>query len=340
MINLIKNEFIKLMKKKSTYIFLIITFLFIILTNILYKHFYNGISYSGYYKDDAEFYSTVLRQLDPNNSEQVEEYVEIKTQLDVINLISKYGFDSWQANIIPGQVSSIIGLINRYTYIEKDEFALTDAKKKYDTFINALDSDNWRYFAELELEEVNLLLSEKQQFSIDNNLNSEGSTYDFKIYEINKQILEWRLEKDISYANTFLNTALQNYSRSSRNIIYYEAESNHSYSDKLDYYDSLKEANINKYYIENNIRNIKDYDNRYILVNLLNEYELFILIFIIMISGSIVSDEFNKGTIKLLLIRPYSRLKILLAKFLTCLCMFILFIVFIFISQLLVGSII
>lgn len=180
----------------------------------------------------------------------------------------------------------------------------------------------------------------KQQFSIDNNLNSEGSTYDFKIYEIDKQILEWRLEKDISYANTFLNTALQNYSRSSRNIIYYEAESNHSYSDKLDYYDSLKEANINKYYIENNIRNIKDYDNRYILVNLLNEYELFILIFIIMISGSIVSDEFNKGTIKLLLIRPYSRLKILLAKFLTCLCMFILFIVFIFISQLLVGGII
>ena len=242
------------MKKKSTYIFLIITFLFIILTNILYKHFYNGISYSGYYKDDAEFYSTALRQLDPNNSEQVEEYVEIKTQLDVINLISKYGFDSWQANIIPGQVSSIIGLINRYTYIEKDEFALTDAKKKYDTFINALDSDNWRYFAELELEEVNLLLSEKQQFSIDNNLNSESSTYDFKIYEIIKQILEWRLEKDISYANTFLNTALQNYSRSSRNIIYYEAESNHSYSDKLDYYDSLKEANINKYYIENNIK--------------------------------------------------------------------------------------
>ena len=111
-------------------------------------------------------------------------------------------------------------------------------------------------------------------------------------------------------------------------------------TDKLDYYDSLKEANINKYYIENNIRNIKDYDNRYILVNLLNEYELFILIFITMISGSIVSDEFNKGTIKLLLIRPYSRLKILLAKFLTCLCMFISFIVFIFISQLLVGGII
>ncbi len=82
-------------------------------------------------------------------------------------------------------------------------------------------------------------------------MNSEGSTYDFKIYEINKQILEWRLKKKTYHMLIlFLNTALQNYSRSSRNIIYYEAESNHSYSDKLDYYDSLKEANINKYYIE------------------------------------------------------------------------------------------
>ena len=30
-----------------------------------------------------------------------------------------------------------------------------------------------------------------------------------------------------------------------------------------------------------------------------------------MIAGTIVSEEFNKGTIKLLLVRPYSRNKIL-----------------------------
>ena len=68
-------------------------------------------------------------------------------------------------------------------------------------------------------------------------------------------------------------------------------------TDKLDYYDSLKEANINKYYIENNIRNIKDYDNRYILVNLLNEYELFILIFIIILKLMSAPGEMNTHTL-------------------------------------------
>ena len=59
-----------------------------------------------------------------------------------------------------------------------------------------------------------------------------------------------------------------------------------------------------------------------------------------MISGSIVSDEFSKGTIKLLLVRPYNRLKILSAKFITCLCMLICFIIFISVCQLLVGGIV
>ena len=59
-----------------------------------------------------------------------------------------------------------------------------------------------------------------------------------------------------------------------------------------------------------------------------------------MISGSIVSDEFSKGTIKLLLVRPYNRLKILSAKFITCLCMLICFIIFISVCQLFVGGIV
>ena len=39
---------------------------------------------------------------------------------------------------------------------------------------------------------------------------------------------------------------------------------------------------------------------------------IFILIISIVISGSIVSTEFDKGTIKLLLVRPFKRNKILL----------------------------
>ena len=58
-----------------------------------------------------------------------------------------------------------------------------------------------------------------------------------------------------------------------------------------------------------------------------------------MIAGGIASQEFSKGTIKQLLVRPYSRTKILLSKYITSIsCIFIAcFITFVF--QLILGTI-
>ena len=61
---------------------------------------------------------------------------------------------------------------------------------------------------------------------------------------------------------------------------------------------------------------------------------------IIMIAGTIVSEEFNKGTIKLLLVKPYSRNKILLAKFVTILIMIVFSIAAVVGMELIVGGII
>ena len=60
---------------------------------------------------------------------------------------------------------------------------------------------------------------------------------------------------------------------------------------------------------------------------------------IIMVAGTIVSEEFNKGTIKLLLVKPYSRYKILLSKFLTILIMIVFSILVVIGMELLVGGI-
>ena len=288
MINLIKNEFIKLLKKKSIYIVLIITLLFVVLINFLYKYTSNN-SYSRYFEDDIDYYSQCLKSLDSNNPDEVEAYADIKTQLDIVTLISKYEFDTWQANIIPEKLGSSIGSINYYTYIEKNETALANAKQEYDKLVEILDSNNWKYFANIELKELNekINLEENAKLAITDKYSLEESNYILNIYKIDKQVLEWRLSKDISYDNSFLNTALNDYANYSKHILSYERDNDSTYSAKLDYYNSLERANINKYYIENNITNIRDDDNRDILINLLNEYELFILIFIIMISGSI-----------------------------------------------------
>ncbi len=60
---------------------------------------------------------------------------------------------------------------------------------------------------------------------------------------------------------------------------------------------------------------------------------------IIMVAATIVSEEFNKGTIKLLLVKPYSRTKILLAKFLTTVIMTVFIISITILMQVLIGGI-
>ena len=76
----------------------------------------------------------------------------------------------------------------------------------------------------------------------------------------------------------------------------------------------------------NNICNAVD-----IMIMEFSEVNIFIIICIIMVSGSIVSDEYNKGTIKYLLIKPYKRYKILLSKLFSSIIIFVLSILMYFI---------
>ncbi len=74
------------------------------------------------------------------------------------------------------------------------------------------------------------------------------------------------------------------------------------------------------------------------LVNSMNYYEILIVMVIIIISASIISEEFNKGTIKLLLIKPYKRWKILLSKLITVILITIIIIMSILLIQTIVGG--
>ncbi|MQR95901.1 ABC transporter permease [Fictibacillus phosphorivorans] len=91
--------------------------------------------------------------------------------------------------------------------------------------------------------------------------------------------------------------------------------------------DEAKKNNDDEVYIEYLESTIKQ--NEYAIANDISPYEttawqfmkdmswlsIFIGLFVIVVASDIVSNEFAKGTIKMLLIRPYSRWKILLSKF-------------------------
>lgn len=338
MSNLIKNEFIKIFKKKSTYIILILTIAFIIFANFMYKYTNRTMYQSGYDDEIVNDYEQNMKSYDPDDPETNQMYIDMKSQLDMLKLMQHYGFNSWQSYVIQTELGSDgdIYTMNHYEYalsktITKQEYQ--EAKERYDSFVQKLDADDWRYFVSSKLEEIN------QQIEIQKKSNSKENQNLYNL-QVQKQVLEWRLEKGISYEESFLNTCLRRYANNSDIVYSYEHSDNHSYSEKQEYYSALKVFNTSKYYIENNIANISENDNRGVLLDLLDNYELFILIFAIMIAGSIVSDEFSKGTIKLLLVRPYSRIKILLSKFIVCIIILLLFIAFVATSQFFLGGII
>ena len=150
--------------------------------------------------------------------------------------------------------------------------------------------------------------------------------------------MEWRLEKDISYTDE-RSYLLNRYKSNQLDIQAYENNNeDKTYSDKLQYQDALKEANISRYAIEHDIKMSMGNDFKGLLEDFFSNFELFIIVIIVMIAGSIVSEEFNKGTIKLLLVKPYSRTKILLSKYITVLLTIIFTTITVIAMQTIVGG--
>lgn len=344
MINLIRNEFAKVFKKKTIYILLFITLGYIILSNIIIRATSDQNNTYYYFDDDVKYYESQLAELDPKDPADLSMYIDTKVNLETSKLTKEYGSKSWQAYVINAVLPSYIETMASHDYSnEITEEAYKEAKQAYDAALDKFKADDWKYFVNKDLDDINASLKEqyalKEKTEDTQELNSINQT--IANLETKKQVNEWRLEKNISYAPSFLNNALDNYLSSQSNLASYEGRdlSRLSADELQDYNNSIENANLNKYYIENSIT-LKYGDNRDILLDLFSQYELFILIIVIVIAASIVSDEFNKGTIKLLLVKPYNRIKILMSKFIVCMCILVLAIVFIALSQFIFGGII
>ena len=116
MINLIKNEFSKIFKKKTIYILLFITLAYIILSNIVIKATNDNNSYY-YYDDDVKYYEWQLAELDPEDASDLSMYIDTKVNLETSKLIKEYGSDSWQAYIISSVLPTHIYTIDRKSVV-------------------------------------------------------------------------------------------------------------------------------------------------------------------------------------------------------------------------------
>ena len=344
MISLIKNELTKIFKKKTIYITFLVVLAFIIFSNCMTKYVTN--SYSSYYRYSEETIKSMestLETLDPNKASDNTMYIGIKSELDTAKLTNKYPENSWQIQIVYNKISPLINEKNTYEYgVNKDEVKAQEIQTQIDELQQKLDSDDWKYFANEDLKTAETTLENLKEQR--NNTEDKQLIKDLEIQikqaEISKEVAEYRINQEIKYGNDYLNQALEAYQ--SYSITVAELEQNLdslTYNEKQQYNQSLKYVEENRYILENKVDINKSDDLRGILENFMNQYSLFIIVIVVMIAGTIVSEEFNKGTIKLLLIKPYSRKKILLAKFLTTLIIIVFTIVTILVMQLIVGGI-
>ena len=324
MINLLKNEFTKVFKKKGFLIMIIVMFAFVLLTNFLYKTLDNvakNMDDIRYEQFDEDFYK--------DRPELKEAYVEEKTNYKIYELKKEYDKKSWQYNYI-GTSYDLNKIMNRIVSYElkftNDEDDYNLAKQEYSEFIKKLETDDWKEVAKEEKKkyEEELEVAEGYETKQELKIRIEG--------------IDLRLEKDISYADSYMNTALNNYIENKVFFIRYEDADIDKLSEeeKDNYYQSRKEFFSAKYTLDNNI----DLSNggTDILTNFYSEYLFIIIVMIFMIVGCIVSQEFSKGTIKQLLVRPYSRTKILLSKYITSIASIFIACFIMFVFQLIVGA--
>ncbi|MGM9882391.1 MAG: ABC transporter permease subunit [Bacilli bacterium] len=345
MTKLIKNELYKIFHKKSIYVMGIIVIFLILLNNVLYKVFYDD---SGNFKDidvssnyELTLIEEELKNLDPNKETDKNLYIEYKSQYDVYSLASNYSTSSWQYYIINNKMYEVIYNKYYYTYIDKSDKLLKEAENTYNKYLSYLEKDDFKEFAYLELKEVEdaiISLSKEKSTTTDKQRLLEIDT-SIKSLEFDKEIINYRIDKNISYANNYLNTALDKYKEAHNYLESIENIDNLTYEERLLYNEKLEEYNINKYILDNNTDLNRENTTRSSLINALESYEIFVIILIIIIAGTIVSNEFSKGTIKGLLVRPYSRTKILLAKFVSSLIILVISIIFVLVCNLLISGI-
>ena len=344
MSSLIKNELIKLFKKKSIYIALIVVLGFMIFSNVMSKNtsniLYNQYYYSG---QTLTFLQEELEGLDPEKASDMEMYIDIKSQIELYELMGEYENGSWQQEIISENLSGYFKEKCMYEYgAKKDSQKAQEAQNKIDEIKQKLDSDDWKYFAQLELQQATEKLAniEEQIKNTEDKKALLSLNQEKENALIDKTIAEYRINKNIKYGQDYLNQALDDYKYSAQQILRYEnSEKELTYDEKKAYNSTLEIRESCKYMIENKVDLNKMNLNKN-LEYFFDNYGIFAIAIIIMIAGTIMSEEFNKGTIKLLLVKPYSRTKILLSKFITVMLMIIFVVLIMGIMQLLVGGVV
>ena len=317
MVSLIGNEIKKIFSKWAIKIIILIAIILMIIECILIKH--EDDLYQMAYYDNAstiEFYEEELKSLNPENEEDRGIYISDKSQLELLKLEEEYkNEENWKFECITQNAYDYIYNINELKYDSKENNKeLKKAEEKYNNFLNMLKTGDWEQYTKqkLEIAKADLEVSQKELENA-TPIDKEEKEQIVESNELEVECLEIRLNKKIPYDGSYMDEALNIYSSGMQTVLHDNEGIPQSALNEV-----RADAMIAKYALdtEKDLFNYKNASRTY------SEYMesvglMLLTIIIIVVAASIISEEFNKGTIKQLLIRPYKRETIWFAKFLT-----------------------
>ena len=344
MIKLIKNELMKIFKRKTIYFLLILSMIAVIIYNYINPD--QNIPISEGTNDHPLISDTQIEK----QKDDSERYINSMAYNEFARLYNNnFTKDSWQRlalnkerngysyeKIYDQDIMLYLKNIVDYEYNSNTQITnelYGNAINKYNEYVEALKSNDWKKFVNLKIK----------------NLQELKSTQDFSeesIKEIDFEI-EWynlRLNNNIKFNSDIMNQYLDEYRETYYLIIYKESYvDKNSQSDIYELNECRTRLELCKYAIKNKINydisnemgvilNNK-IDARISFIRTFKHFNVIIIIITIYISSTIITEEISKRTIKNVLIKPHKRLDIIIAKMLACIVTIIISILFIGIVQ-------
>ena len=334
---LVINEFIKILKRKSTIIFSILAVLSIILTCfLLYRNPTITPNYSTNTDDINDIYNIVENLKIQVELKDGKEKALLEEKIKIYQYILDNGFD----NIINAHYKK--DFLNNTIFVELEKLIYLDKENNPLEYEKQLDKVHriWDIFLSGTFEDYIAFNIEEIENSYKNKQISKEE-YETKINTQN-ELLKYSIGKyssDDYFAKNYLLTNIQKM----ENLI------NTRYNFNDNKYITDKQVEILKnqilveqyrlenskfpYYIPEFLEMNPDSHYMYKYNDIVVSISMFVLaLLVIILASSSISDETSKGTIKFLLITPYKRWKILLAKIISI-------VIFLIIATLIISQI-
>jgi ABC-2 type transport system permease protein len=337
MIRLIKNELFKMLHKKSTWITLLVIIGFITLVSVL-----NTFDFNSIFEEDpiAEVnrYESYIAELDKDSPQYLENLSEYEAYVDTYKLMSKYDKDSWQRKVI---INDYLPLALQY-YNTKDVQQNTHVADSLLLSINdlkdLLEHSDWKDVINIKRAEAQNKIEElnSQLDSSNNNYIFNANSIEYQKYLIS--LFDYRLKNDVEIKDSYLSNAIDDLINVKFRHIELKNKTNLDETEKSEFNDLNKVVLIDEYIINNKI-DVNNYKStKGVLESFFLDYSFLIVVLIVLVGSSLISDEYQKGTIKSLLITPYSRKKIIIAKYLSLIIMIPFVTVLLLIYQFILGG--